>query len=128
MNYIIDPMWFYWMNVAENLGISCTIVSISGGIAAVVLTIMYTMNKCEIEKFPNISTSEQAENAVIKKFLKPLYIIVVMSLIGMLFIPSSETLTKMLLAKFATYENAEIALDSIQSAADYIINAMKEIG
>lgn len=128
MNYIINPMWFYWMNIANNLGITCTIVLILGSVAAVALTIIYTTNKCEIEKFPNISANEQAKNALIKKFLKPLYIIVVMSLIGALFIPSSETMLKMLLAQFATYDNAEIALDGIQSAADYIVNAMKEIG
>lgn len=128
MNYIIDPMWFYWMDIVSELDIICVLIAIFGGIAAVVLTVVYAMNEHEIDEFPNCSSAEQKENSIIKKYLKPIWVIAIISFIGVIFIPTDETLTKMLLAKFATYENAEIAIDGIQSAADYIINAMKEIG
>lgn len=44
------------------------------------------------------------------------------------FIPPRETLIEMQIARFATVENTEWALDAIKSATDYIVSAIKELG
>lgn len=43
MNYIIDPMWFYWLQVVDNLSIFCMAVGASGcaiAMLGVICTIM----------------------------------------------------------------------------------------
>ena len=42
--------------------------------------------------------------------------------------PSEKRLIEMQIARFATVENAEWALDAIKSATDYIVSAIKELG
>ena len=54
-------------------------------------------------------------------------IIFTISVLGAVFIPTEETMLKILIAKYATHENLSITVDGIKSAVDYIINAIKEI-
>ena len=107
MTYIIDPMWFYWVSVVDVVKVC------SGFIAGIALFILITAGSCS--------------DMLSKHTTRWLFVALVVGGALAVFVPSEVTLTKMLLAKFATYENAEIALDGIQSAADYIVNAIKEI-
>ncbi len=42
----------------------------------------------------------------------------------MIFIPSQETMYKMLVTNYVTYENAEIATDAIKDSVDYIFDKL----
>jgi len=66
VNYIINPMWFYWLSV-----VSCVRV-----------------------------------------------------FVGVIFIPSRNTMLEMQIARYATYENAEWTVETIKSAVDYIVQAI----
>jgi hypothetical protein len=51
----------------------------------------------------------------------------VISIIAAIFIPSREALIEMQVAKFVTYENAELSIDAVKSIIDYIINAVQNL-
>ena len=115
MTYIIDPMWFYWLSVVDALqDVICGLAVFSG----VVVTGVGVWGFIEgFDDCPNL-----------RKFFVTAIVILVVSFFAFVFVPSRETLITMKVSEFATYENAEIAIDSIQSAVDYIIEAISEIG
>jgi hypothetical protein len=42
-------------------------------------------------------------------------------------LPSDDTLIEMMIAKQATYDNAQWTLETLKSAVDYIVNAIKSV-
>lgn len=128
MDYIINPMWFYWMSVVSDLKGLCAVVACLLSITTIVFAIVYTICAYSVREFPSISDDEKAVMEFIRKTTKPLVICLALSLMGTVFIPSQETLITMKVAEFATYENAEITIDTIKSAVDYIVEASKTIG
>lgn len=65
------------------------------------------------------------EGLFTKKYFKYMAILVVISCIVMLVIPSKETMYKMVVAQNVTYENVEIASETIKDSVDYIIEKMR---
>ncbi len=123
MNYIIDPAWFYWLNVIDTINtmiLVLMILSIAGVISfGVCLYICW----CDNEGLVKLSQEH-------KKTKRLMLISSVASLIfGILytFCPSKETMIEMQVAKFATYQNVEWTVDSIKNAVDYIVQAIKSI-
>lgn len=70
--------------------------------------------------------SEDNYNDLWKKmFLKPFKCISIAAIIIScltVFIPKEETMYKMMVANYVTYENVEIATDAIQDGVDYIMD------
>lgn len=112
--YIVDPMWFYWLQVSSSGRIFLMVVS---GIT--IATIAFIMFFACTEGCPE----EVGEYA--KKVRKYLILGIIGLVIGLL-LPSEETLIRMEIAKNATYENVEIVMEEITNAADYIIGELKE--
>lgn len=112
MNYIINPSWFYWANVLTALNIVCYVLAIISGIILAIVIIGSTIDLC-FDDF--------------KKMAVICAIVFTISVLGAIFIPTEETMLKIMIAKYATKENLNITVDGIKSAVDYIVNAMKEI-
>ena len=116
--YIVDPMTFYWLSVFEAIRAMFLVVSIIGGAAAVILPIVFFADSCcwdEDEK---------------KKYIKALIavlIVLFVSVLLVIFIPSKQTMIEMMVARYATTENAEWTVDALKSAVDYIVEAMKSV-
>ena len=120
MNYIINPSWFYWLGIANG---TKTMFFVIAGIAAVGTVFGLVLMATTIEYGTN---DEDYKNG--KRIAKVCGIIaVVFALVGML-IPSKQTMIEMMVAKFATYENAQWTVDAVKSVVDYIVEAIKSIG
>ena len=119
MNYIINPIWFYWLNIADGLHIISIITLIIGAVGSFIAAIFY---------FECLSYGDEDSDFIkAKKILKLFIISAIIGAIGVIFIPDKNVLIEMQIAKFATYENAEWTLETIKSAVDYIVEAAKAI-
>lgn len=115
MTYMISPMWFYWISVINNVIVAFQLVAFISGIALLCCILFIIFTECEEEKKNFIS---------IIKLIVPVFVI---SVLGIILIPTREVLIEMQVAKFATTENAQWTLDAIKSAVDYIIQAIGQM-
>ena len=112
---LVDPMWFYWISVIDN--VKC-VFSVIAFIVSVVLiaTIIFMAADCE-----DFNEFRQE----FKKFKGPkIGTFAVCLILVICFMPSSETLIKMEIAKHATYENTTIAIEKIEEVAKDIIHEL----
>ena len=124
MNYIINPMWFYWANVVDAMETTVLVV-FAFSFACFIVSLCAT--------FYNFVEKESwSSNEKYYRYFKRIAIITgIISLIFailLIFIPDKTTLITIMVAKFATYENAELTVDAIKSAVDYIVQSINSIG
>ena len=117
-NYIIDPSIFYWMNVLDAIrGITTFIAIMSGGLLVIAI-ILY---------FMSIHEEEHEYAKICRKLMFISGIIMVISSIIIIFIPDKRTSIEMLIARTATYENAQLTVQGIKEVVDYIVQTIKSI-
>lgn len=116
MNYIIDPMWFYWVGVVDGLrGVLFAVTVILGIVAFILFAVGFFAEYDDGE--------DDVAKSVTKKACAFMVIAAVFGLL-MIAIPSKQTLIEMQVARFATYENAEWTVETIKQAVDYIVEAV----
>lgn len=113
MTYIINPIWFYFLDVVGELNI----FSAAACVVCLLLIIGSVVGYA-------ICFDCDLSTAIVKKLFKTCLIALPITLVISVLIPSKETLITMMVAKFATYENAAWTLDTVKAAVDYIINAI----
>ena len=118
MEPIINPMFFYWLSVVDNLrGISIGFM-ISSLIVLVILGVVYICS---------IGTDFLDENG--KKAFKTIMIfsiiICILFSILLIFVPSKDTLIEMVIAQNLTTNNIEAGIEAVKGVTDYIIEAIK---
>ena len=111
MNYIIDPMWFYWINVFEGVKLCLAIV---GGTAAAIFGLLTIFGYTE-------SDDEMCKHSLVFTLIG--FALVIVSV----FVPTKQTIIEMMIAKYATYDNAEWTVDAIKQAVDYIVQTIEKI-
>lgn len=113
---IINPMWFYWISVIDSIKIVLIVFLILIYFVLFVSTICLVMDCDDFEEF----------HGKIKK-IKATYILIsaIVLNIGICFIPSSETLIRMEIAKHTSYENVTIVVEKMEEITDHIIHEMK---
>lgn len=111
--YIIEPMWFYWVRVLDNIKEIALVVLILG-VVAVGFCLLLAQE----------SFSEEEYKALKKKAIIS-FCAVVLSAIILVFVPSRETLVEMKLAEFATHENVTTFIETIENMTDKIIEQIK---
>ena len=116
MNYIIDPMWFYWINVMKGLEVIFVLLIASSAVAVFVFGVWF---------FSNLEWPKDREFLMAKKGLMISIPILIVSFLAFIFVPSKETLIEMQVAKLATQDNAQWTVDAVKSAVDYIVEAIK---
>lgn len=125
---IINPIFFYWLDIVSSLdhAIFCleVILAILGIAAIVIIAVMAAI----IQEYPTNCESEKNILKYWQKILKIAIGLFCLFMIVGIFIPSKETLLSIMVAKFATYENAAWTLDTVKSAVDYIIEAISNMG
>lgn len=134
MNYIINPNWFYWLQVINGLNVAFTVIAGVASFAVVVLAVLALINyfagkdfRYRVDENGKPTDSDWLSFLSMRKITIIFTIIAMASLIISILIPSKETLISMMIAKYTTKENLNITVEGIKSAVDYIINAMKEI-
>ena len=114
MNYIVDPRWFYFVNVVSNLEvlvICAAVVFLAVG--GIIFGVLYA--ESNFKDFPKET-----------RFGKACVIIGVIMCLAAVFIPSKETLIEMEIARHVTYDSTETAVQMIQEATDYILEKTGE--
>ena len=114
---IISPWFFYFVRIADTLGISLIIF---GGITILISIIVL----CGSLGDDDLMTS------FVKKSIKGIIIGVVIIILG-IFCPSEDTCYKMALAKFATPQNIQAITgyvgDTTSNVSDSVSDAIKDI-
>lgn len=117
-NYIINPSIFYWMNVLDTVrGIMIVTLFISVACLVIAL-IFYSVN------------IDDREDEAAKEYHKLIFIagiIIIISSIIVIFVPDKRTNMEMLIARTATYENAQLTVQGIKEIVDYIVQAINSI-
>ena len=117
-NYIINPFIFYWMHVMNVLSIVSTAFFCFGVLSTIFSIIFWKAYQCwEGDK-------------VAKIWHKALIVSIIISVITgliMIFVPDKSTSIEMLIARTATYENAQLTVQGIKEIVDYIIQAINGI-
>lgn len=127
---IINPMTLYWINVSNSVKTLSVIVSLFTGVVAVCLVSLYIYSVHEYnDKTWSESTREECKQdaALYKTWAIVSTALFSLFLLAALFVPSKQTIIEMNIARLATGENIQTGLDAIKQAADYVINAMKEL-
>lgn len=125
MTPIINPLWFYLIDILSTIketffiGYVIVIIMLTAGVAGIAYYIIGI--ECV-----DCGMSEDNYNDLWKKmFLKPFKCISIAAIVVScltVFIPKEETMYKMMVANYVTYENVEIATDAIQDGVDYIMD------
>ena len=126
MTYIINPWFFYLSSFLDNFGILTVIVFSISLIAAVIFGVFLCYEiydndcfECDGNKTPLIK--------FLKKTFKVSIITVIISSTLMTFIPSEETVNKMIISSFITKENIEEAKKDAKELVDYIVEKAAEL-
>lgn len=114
--YIINPMFFYWMQVANELSFVLIIFGI--------ILFFVTVALC-VAGYINDAFEDDEEKEKYKKPIKTMAIITAICLVVNVFIPSKETLIEMSIAKIATVENTQNAVEAIKEATDYVFEKIE---
>lgn len=124
---IINPIWFYLCDV---FNIVKTFATIAAWLIGVAWLLTYVSGWCLVTA--NASLGEDdcdykeglALKATAKKLVMPFIIVFTLAI----FVPSEKTVYKMMVANLATYENIDIAADTIEEAFDHVIDRIVELG
>lgn len=117
MNYIINPIWFYIIDVLENLKIIALGMTLVFGCALpVILYIYFEIRDDEDEWHKEIQE--------LKKAMKFSIITLIVSFGVRVFVPSEETCYKMIVASTVTTENVNKAESVIKDSVDYIFEKL----
>jgi len=115
MDNIINPAWFYWLNVVDNIRTTAEVVMfIVICTAFVTLLLTWFDDSC--------LTLQKA-----KKYLIVIGVILLVAIMIVLFVPSRQAMIEMQVARYATYDNVSLTVDGIKEIADYIVASVKDI-
>lgn len=130
MTYIINPMWFYWISVADKIcRATCSLAILLAifSATAYIVTAAFKFNVLDDDGFDR-ECSDYIAGTKAQRVATVLAVLAVILFAIYTFIPSRETLIEMQIARFTTAENAEWTVNAIKSATDYIVSAIKELG
>lgn len=117
-DYLIDPMMFYWMGMADSL------ITFCGAMAVVLGLILAITITCWIA----FKLNEEERGKVLFRNTSIFCIVLFFLFSGAaIFVPDRTTLIQMAVAKQVTHSNIKVAKDEIKSAVDYIFEKVKEI-
>ena len=117
MDYLIDPMWFYWIHVMDT---ARTLVAVLFGVSLFAVCILAGCvwgDWCD--------TDEQAKSC--RMWFVFMTVFAALMGLSLIFTPDKNTLIEMQIARYATKQNAEVAIEAIKSATDYVIEAIQSL-
>lgn len=118
-DYIINPMFFYWVSVADTAKFMLEIL----GTIGIAIGIAFWIKGCvDLEFAYGKTETEEAKKTRRMSIITALISIGI--IFGGVFIPSENTLIKMQVAKFGTYDNAEKVVQVIDKKTDALIDAI----
>ena len=122
MNYLVNPLWIYLIDVCCSIdNIIFAIITI-GGVATIIGGMIYigllTIDGHDIN---------DKEPKLVKSILKPCIIVLIIGTIMSCIIPSEKTMYAMFAASYITEENIETASQTVTDVVDYIFEKVDEL-
>ncbi len=118
MDYIINPMWFYWIEVADTI----KALSIGAMIVLLISAIILAATASTDDEFGDNNAAKTKRNVMVLCLIG-----LAVSALVCIIVPSRDTLISIQIAKLATHDNVNLTVDKIKEIVDYIISAVKEI-
>lgn len=121
MEPIIDPKLFYLCDVCESLDVVMVVLLIAGVISIIAHIVIY----CD-----NTYYNDGEFDGDIKKFMRGVYItaiVMVISLLGTIFVPSRKTIYQMIVFDNITENNIQAGKEDIKELIDYTIDKIDEV-
>lgn len=115
MTYYINPIWIYWMNASNTLRFVLGLISCIG----IVLYIGYTVCNVDFDDDDEVKSHFKKSRAVI--------ILLMVSTILAIFLPTKRTCQEMVVASIVTHENVEAAGEGVKEVFDYVIDRLNEL-
>lgn len=113
---IINPWIFYLIGLVGSIRVACIAFLFLFGTIFGVYALLWFVEFYRDDEYPTLMQ-------ILKKWKVPL----ILSIALLMFMPSEDTIYKMMIALQVTTENIDTAKETIQDVADYIVDAMKEI-
>lgn len=113
MHYIINPWIFYLLGLVNSVGMACVIFLAVFAIAFGSYLLIWTIECLGDDRYPT-------PTQIIKKWKIPL----ILAIAFLVFMPSADTIYKMMIASQVTTENVDTAKETIQDVADYIVETL----
>lgn len=128
MDYIINPMWFYWLGVFGSIKTVLFVLSIASFVCFIIGCIgmisAYVESGSQVGNPNDCDWIDFLNWTKFMKYVAPITVIIVLVTI---FIPSKETILTVMIAKYATKENLSFTIDTVKQAVDYIIDAYAKL-
>lgn len=121
MEPIIDPKLFYLCDVCDSLAVVIVVLLIAGVISIIAHVCIY---------YDSTFYNDGEFNGDIKKFKRGIYItviVMVISLLGVIFVPSRKTIYQMIVFDNITENNIQAGKDDIKELIDYTIDKIDEV-
>ena len=116
MEPIINPWFFYLVNLLDRALVVAIIVLIMSVIGTVFTFFVLTDESC----------FDEEDTKIMKKWNKVSVIALLISTFMLIAIPSKETVYEMVVASYITENNIEAAKDSAKDLIDYIVDKCDE--
>lgn len=127
MTNVINPIWFYLCDVFD---IIKTFAGIAAGLIGIAWLLTYVIGWCLTTANASLGEDDcdYQTGLALKTTAKKLIIPFIIAFSIDIFVPSEKTVYKMMVANLATYENIDIAADTIEEAFDNVIDKLVELG
>lgn len=110
MTYIINPFYFYLSDLCGAINIACLLCGFFSMLAGSIFLLAFT---------------DEDEKTIQKNGMKAIIIGAFIIVIGII-TPSKETVERMIIAKYVTYENYEKGKEEVKEIVDYIFEKFEE--
>ena len=120
MEPIINPLWFYLIDVVDSLQIVVGIILMLSCIALAIVSIIMFFEYSELYL-------EEREKQAYFKYLKITLKVIIPCIIITSFTPSSDTIYKMIIADNITPHNIEVVGDAVEGGIDYIFEKINSL-
>lgn len=120
MKPIINPLWFYLIDVVSEIDLICMIILIIACIALAIISLLMFFESAE-------SYLVEPEKQAYFKYLKTTLKVIIPCIILTILTPSSDTIYKMIIADNITPHNIEVVGDTIEGGIDYIFEKINSL-
>ena len=136
MTYIINPWFFYFVNLLGSFWTLISIVLFLAIIGAVGFSVWWLMETYNSDFFVHDDDNEHDNNEhddnespfakFCKKMIKVSVIVTIISAVLMVAVPSEEAVNKMMISSFITKENVEKIKEETKEGAKEIVDYIAE--
>lgn len=120
MEPIINPLWFYLIDVVDGVKFTCAFMLIVSFIALAIISFVFLFLWSE-------DNLEEKEKQSYFRYLKLVLKVIIPFAIITIFTPCSDTIYKMIIADNVTPHNIEVVGDTIEGGIDYIFEKINSL-